>query len=306
MGNTAAYPAQPPWIMREFKRQIEEATDQIEVQLYEASAFGGPNEMIQGLQSGAMQAVLIPSGFYGSAAPDVGILDLPGLFANPEECTWVLNQDTPQLDAYFAQQGFVPIAWFYETNRDFLTLTPVHSLADFKGMNLRTYTVDVSQENIRAIGANPVIMGTADLPMALQQKTVDGTEAGVTMMAPAKYYDLAKYFVTELGAPLCNPCIMSKDFLDSLPEDLRELVVTTMHDICMGSGMDYALEYCAAAYQEMRDNGVEFTEADAQFKQDYLDATAYITTDFLAQRPHMQPVYDELQALIAEYRSANP
>ncbi len=304
MGNTATWPNQPNWIMREFKKHIEAKTDRIKVQLYEGSAFGGPNEMIQGLQSGAMQAVLIPSGFYGSAVPAIGLLDLPGLFADPDELTWVLNQDTPELDSYMAQQGCVPIAWFYEVRRDFLTLVPVQKLADFKGLNLRTYTVDVSQQNIRAVGANPVIMGTADVPMALQQKTIDGCEAGVSMMAAAKYYELAKYFLTELGAPLANPIVFSKLFLDQLPQEFYDLVVSTALDLCMGEeGYKYAKDYCASVYKEMADNGCVVTEASAEFKADYLAATAHMAPDFLKQYPFMQPVYDELTALIAQYRA---
>lgn len=304
MGNTATWPNQPNWIMREFKKRIEAKTPRIKVQLYEGSAFGGPNEMVQGLQSGAMQAVLIPTGFYGSAIPAIGVLDLPGLFADPDEALWVLNQKTPKLDAYMTQQGCVPIAWFYEVRRDFLTLRPVKKLADFKGMNIRTYTVDVSQMNIKAIGANPVIMGTADLPMALQQKTVDGCEAGVSMMAAAKYYELAKYFLVDLGAPLANPVVFSKIFLDSLPQEYYDLVVKTARELCVGKeGLKYAKDYCASVYKEMKDNGCEVTSASPQFVKDYLAATASLTPEILAKYPNMKPVHAELTALIKEYRA---
>lgn len=304
MGNTATWPNQPNWIMREFKKRIEASTKRITVQLYEGSAFGGPNEMIQGLQSGAMQTVLIPSGFYGSAVPAIGLLDLPGLFADPDELLWVLNQDTPKLDAYMGQQGCVPIGWFYEVRRDFLTLRPVEKLADFKGMNLRTYTVDVSQQNIRAIGANPVIMGTADVPMALQQKTIDGCEAGVSMMAAAKYYELAKYFLIELGAPLANPAVFSQAFLDQLPQELYDLVVNTMRELCVGEeGTKYAKDYCDSVYKEMSDNGCVVTEASPEFQADYLAATAPLTPDFLKQYPFMEPVYEEITDLVKQYRT---
>lgn len=304
MGCTATWPNQPNWIMREFKKRVEAKTKRIKVQLYEGSAFGGPNEMIQGLQSGAMQAVLIPSGFYGSAAPAIGLLDIPGLFADPDELVAVLNKNTPKLDAYMAQQGVVPIGWFYEVRRDFLTLRPVKKLADFKGMNIRTYTVDVSQMNIKAIGANPVIMATADLPMALQQKTVDGCEAGVSMMAAAKYYELAKYFLIDLGAPLANPLVFSKAFLDSLPQEYYDLVVKTGLDLCIGKeGLKYAKDYCASVYKEMADNGCEVTSASPQFVKDYLAATASITPEFLKKYPNMKPVHDELTTLIKQHRA---
>lgn len=305
LANTAAYPSQPNWIMREFESRIEAATDRIDVELYEAGAFGGNNEQVQGLQSGALQGTLLPSGFFGNCAPAIGVLELPGLFKDASEIAWCLNQDTPALDAYLNQQGMTPIAWMYEADNNFLTTSKISSVADFAGKNIRTYSVDVSQEKVKALGANPIQMPTPDLPMGLQQKTIDGVESCPNMLGPAKLYEFAPYYLQGFGDPIPNPIMFNTEFLESLPEDLYTLVVDTMYDICMNDGWDYAVEISETNLQGMIDGGTEVLYCTPEMDADYLEATAGVTPWFLKQYPEMQAVYDEMVALTEQYRANN-
>jgi C4-dicarboxylate-binding protein DctP len=305
MGNTATYPSQPNVYMREFKEKIEAATDRIVVELYEASAFGGPNEMIQGLQSGAFQSVNIPSGFYSSVAPKVDILDLPFLFASPDECFWALNGDTPTLDAYLESQGLVCAGWIYESNRDILSRVPIDDFADLKGKNLRTYSSTISQAELTAFGANPIIMATGDVPMALQQGTIDGIQCGNTLMAPGNYYDNAKYLLVDAGTSVPIAGMFSKLFLDGLPQDLRDLVIDTAHELITTTGYEYSRQYVEDCYTQMIDGGVTVTTCPPEMRAAMEEAASVITEDFLKNNPDMQAAYDEIQTGIAEYRETH-
>ena len=303
MGNTAAWPNQPNWIMRQFKERIEAATDRIAVQLYEASAFGSNNEMVQGLQSGAMQVVLIPTGFYGVVAPSIGMLSLPGLFNDPHEVVRVLNQDTPLLDAYLEQQGMVAVAWFYEVRDDIISLRPITQMDHFKGLKIRTYNVDVSLEYISALGASPVLMPTADLPMALQQRTVDGAHCGTSMAAASKLYDIVDYLLSDFCPPITHPVMVSKLLLDELPPDLRDLVVNTIRELCVGEeGYKYAVDFVDWCYRTMAENGVNITVPTPEFLAAQEAAVARIAPDFFAANPQMKPIYDEITALVQQDR----
>lgn len=304
MACAATYPSQPNMFMREYKEKIEAATNgKIKVELFEAGAFGGPNEMIQGLQSGAMQTVVIPVGFYATIAPKSTMLDLPFMFANPDEYYHALNDATPSLDAYFETQGLVNVAWVYESNRDILTLKPVTKFEDLKGLNIRTYSSPVSQAEIKAYGANPVIMSTGDVPLALQQKTIDGIQSGNTLLAPAKYFDLAKNFLTDCGTPVPIPCMMSKKFLDELPADLRDTVVNTAKELVTTTSYEYSKKYVEDCYKQMADGGCTVTSCPPEMLEKMKAATAGITGDFLKNNPDMQAAYDEIQKNIETYRA---
>lgn len=305
MGNTATYPSQPNVFMREFKEAIESATDQITVELYEASTYGGPNEMIQGLQSGAFQSVCIPSGFYASVAPKSAILDLPFLFESPDECYTVLNGDTPTLDAYFESQGIIVAGWIYESNRDILSLEPITTFEDLRGKNLRTYSSNVSQEELQAYGANPIIMSTGDVPMALQQKTIDGIQCGNTLMEPGSYHELAHYLLVDAGTSVPIVCTFSKLFIDSLPQELQDLVLDTAFELITTSSYEYSKQYVEDCYTNMINDGTIVTECSEEMRSQMIEATRPVVENFLAEYPDMQAAYDEIQAGIEAYRSSH-
>jgi C4-dicarboxylate-binding protein DctP len=305
MGNTATFPSQPNVYMREFKEKIEAATDRITVELYEASAFGGPNEMIQGLQSGAFQSVNIPSGFYSSVAPKIDILDLPFLFASPDECYTVLNGDTPTLDAYLESQGLVCAGWIYESNRDIISKKQITSYADLKGKNLRTYSSTISQAELTAYGVNPIIMATGDIPMALQQGSIDGVQCGNTLMAPGNYFDTAKFLLIDAGTSVPIASMFSKIFLDSLPDELRTLVLDTAHELVTTTSYEYSKQYVEDCYTLMLDGGVTITPAPDAMRNEMIEATKSVTEDFLASNTDMQAAYDEIQSGIKAYQAAH-
>lgn len=302
IGNTSAYPSQPNVWMREFKEKIESATDEIEVQLYEASAFGGPDEMIQGLQNGSMQAVAIPVGFYASVATASEVLDMPFLFKDYNEYFYVMNSGGTELyDEYMATKGLVPITWLLESNRDIFSTKEISSFADLKGKNIRTYSSSISQAEIKAFGANPIIMATGDVPLALQQNTIDGVQCGNTLAVPAKYYDMAKYALVDAGTAVPIPVMFSKDFLDRLPQELQDLVISTARDVNINSNLEYTTKYIEDCYKELEDNGVTVTHASDEMIAEMKDAVKNVKKEFLDKNPDIKAAYKQILDQIEKY-----
>lgn len=303
IGNTSAYPSQPNVWMREFKEKIEAATDQIDVQLYEASAFGGPDEMIQGLQNGSMQAVCIPVGFYASVATSSEVLDMPFLFSDPDEYFYVMNSGkTGKYEEYLNSKGLYPATWLLESNRDIFSSTEISSYEDLKGLNIRTYSSSISQAEIKAYGSNPIIMATSDVPLALQQKTIDGVQCGNTLAVPAKYYDMAGYALVDAGTPVPIPVMFSQAFLDSLPDDLKALVISTARSVNYESNLDYTEQYIEDCYQELEDNGITVTHASDEMVEKMKEATKGVEEEFLNNNPDIKEAYQEVLDAREEYR----
>lgn len=304
IGNTAAYPSQPNVWMREFKEKIEAATDQIKVELYEASAFGGPDEMIQGLQNGSMQAVCIPIGFYASVASSSEVLDMPFLFKDYYEYFYVMNSGkTDKYEEYLAGQGLQPVTWLLESNRDIYSTVPIQEFGDLKGKNIRSYSSSISQAELKAYGANPIIMATGDVPLALQQKTIDGIQCGNTLAVPAKYYDMAKYALVDAGTAVPIPVMFSKAFLDGLPDELRTLVITTARTVNYESNLAYTEKYIEDGYTELEENGVTVTHASPQLIESMKNATKTVEEDFIKTNPGIEDAYKQILDAIAEYEA---
>ncbi|NLY71979.1 MAG: TRAP transporter substrate-binding protein [Clostridiales bacterium] len=295
--NTATYPSQPNVIMREFKKVLEEKTDRIKVQLYEAGSYGGPNEMVQALQSGTMHVVTFPAGFFATVAPDITVLDIPFLFKDPEEANDILNGETPALDEYLHSQGLDAVCWIYESGKDILLNKEVKSLADLKGLNIRTYSSPASQDEITALGAVPIMLSSADVAMGLQQGTIDGVHCGNTFSVPAKLYELTDYYLKAPGTQNPIPVMFSKTFLDNLPDDLRELLLTTVKEIVLGMGNEYAVQYVNECYDTLEAADIKIIEPTPQLLAEMEEATAGIAEKYTSKSENIAKIYNELVQL---------
>ena len=97
-------------------------------------------------------------------------------------------------------------------------------LADLKGMKLRVLASPFQLELIRRMDASPVAMTLADVLPGIQQGTIDGALAIITVYTTMQYQDAAKY-VLETDQPYINSIVvMSKRWLATLPPDLQKIV----------------------------------------------------------------------------------
>jgi TRAP-type transport system periplasmic protein len=72
--------------------------------------------------------------------------------------------------------------------------TPVKSLADIKGLKVRTPEIGAITDAFKAFGASPTPIRAAELYTALQTGLVDGQDNGITDTVSAGYTEVQKYF----------------------------------------------------------------------------------------------------------------
>ncbi len=100
--------------------------------------------------------------------------------------------------------------------------------ADMDGKKIRTHGGLNCNNLVAALGASPLAMSFGEVYTGLQQGTVDGAYSNVQNFWYQQFYEVAKSVVcldlkTNLTAILYN-----LDFVNSLPDDLREIWDTTM------------------------------------------------------------------------------
>jgi tripartite ATP-independent transporter DctP family solute receptor len=101
---------------------------------------------------------------------------------------------------------------------------PIMTPADLKGLKIRTQSNPLHLMGFKAFGASPIPMSFAELFTALQQGVVDGQENPIYNIYAAKLYEVQKYL--SLTSHLCSAgaFIMSNDYYQSLPADIRAAI----------------------------------------------------------------------------------
>ncbi len=106
---------------------------------------------------------------------------------------------------------------------------PVHSIADLKGLKLRTgvlQTIWILQQ----LGANPTRIPGGEVYMALKLGTIDGAEYAVPSTDwKMKFQETTKYWLTPAGlhqVGTVSDLMINEDAWNSLPDDLKVIVET--------------------------------------------------------------------------------
>ena len=213
------------YVMALFEAYIEASTaGKVQVELYPASQLGTATQMIQGVLDGSITAVTIPLDYFYTYAPASGVASLPFMFTQGSAQAARIFSSDPTMDNYLKSKGFYPVAWLYEHSYTILADRPIDSMDDFKGMKIWCLPSVLGQKELEAYGASPALMDPSDIALSMQNGTVDGAYTGVTFFNNQGLQNSAAYLNKLPMKSL--PCVMmfGVEFMDSLPEDLRNLI----------------------------------------------------------------------------------
>src|SRR3989442_4696338 len=97
---------------------------------------------------------------------------------------------------------------------------PIHTLADFKGQEIRCPGSPLQIEPLKRFGASPLSMPFGEVLPALQNRTIDGVWAGTTLFTALKFYDIAKTMTYLPSHWAATVPLVNRNFIKSLGPDL--------------------------------------------------------------------------------------
>ena len=168
----------------------------VKISVFPAGQLGGDRELGQAMKMGTLAfSVHNP----GSATNDIRLFigALPFLVPSYEEASRIVLNGWvgKQTNKYCLEHGWRVFAW---GENDFRQLTnsrrPVKTVADVKGLKLRTPQAPIIVAVWKALGAITTPIAFPELYTALQQRTVDGQENGILLTYSSRLYEVQKYF----------------------------------------------------------------------------------------------------------------
>ncbi|MGC8810485.1 MAG: TRAP transporter substrate-binding protein [bacterium] len=103
------------------------------------------------------------------------------------------------------------------------TKRPVRSLADVKGLKIRT--PGGHQTNyIKALGAEPIFMPLGDVYLAIETGTIDGVVTCPPLFLAFKLYEVAKYGVIATFGCVTEGVVMNLQSWQRIPKDHQQII----------------------------------------------------------------------------------
>lgn len=205
----------------------ERSGGRINATVYPSGQLGTLRTMTEGLQTGTLEMTTQSPGGLGSFLPIMGVLELPFMYESHQHVYNVVDGEIGQeLNQEFLEKTGIRIIgyWMNLYRHTTNNKTPINTPADFKNLNIRVPETKTVMDTISNLGANAVPMAVGELYTSLSQGSVDGQENPASVIYASKYYEVQKYL--SLTGHIYSPTVVmiSEDFYQSLPEDLRRIV----------------------------------------------------------------------------------
>lgn len=259
----------------------EKAPGKFKVEVYPDGQLGDSPDMVAGVKLGTLSLEFDLSSVITSVAgPKSSCIDLPFLYPTYED--WIEgtfeNGGLELFNELIADSGYYCLDMYYNGMRQVLSANKTyHSADDLKGQKIRIAQNDLNIELWKAMGGNPTPMAWGEVITSLSQGTVDALDHSLGVFNDFSLHEIAPYITLTNHASSPFPIICSTEWLNSMPEDLREI---------FKEGVRLAAEQQRA---EERANEMKYIE---RFKNEGATVEELTPEEVQAFIESVQPVYD--------------
>lgn len=285
---------QHEWLKR-FDAAMKPHAARLKIEIYPASQLGQIPRMVEGVALGTIESFVTPTSFLVSVEPRFQVFDAIGVFGSPAHLNRVLQ------DAAFRRRalalgedkGLKGIGIFFNSPIIVLARRPIQSLADFDGKKIRVFGTPLQIEPMKKLGASPLPMAFGEVIPALQNGTIDGMLAGMPVLTPMKFYDVAKH-VTEIHPSIVTSIqVVNKRWFEGLPQDLQAAMLAA------GEGVDreafsFATALVDKANRDWQANGGQLLKLPASEQAKLMAELKAIGTQLLSANSQIKSEYDAL------------
>lgn len=208
------------------KLASDQSGGQVATRIFPGGQLGQHREVVQGLQSGAIELAFFSSTHLVNFAPDFAVLDLPYLVSRREQVGPLLDGSFGKLlMSKLAGIGLTGLAFTEASFRGVMLRKPIKGPADLAGLKLRVPNSPLYVGMFKAMGALPTPLAFGEMYSALQQGVVDGAENSVSAYVAYKFNEVAPHFYFSNHVLGPGIFVASTKALERLPAAQRALVV---------------------------------------------------------------------------------
>lgn len=251
-------------------QELEEKSDgKYSASIFPAGQLGNEAQMLQQLQTGALDMAFMTVAELTNRSEDFGALFAPYLVKDVHDSGVLLNGETAQslLEDLPSQMGVVGLGFGGASMRILLTSFPIESVEDLKGRKIRITPFPPARDYYQIIGAASTPMPVTDVYDALANGQVDGIDADLELVWRMKFYERGNTLLHSSHMMFPVVGLISGRLWRELDTEDRELI----HELAK-KHLNSLFETYQVVEQEMLENikansKIKIVDADESFFQ---------------------------------------
>ncbi len=252
----------------QFAADVEKATGgKLKITVHSnASLFKAP-EIKRAVQGGQAQIGEILISGYSNEDPLFGVDSVPFLATSYSDAAKLWKASRKALEERFARQGMMVLYSVPWPPQGIYSSKPLNSVADMKGLKMRTYNPYTSRIAELA-GAQPVTIQAAELAQAFATGAVNANITSGATGYDTKAWEVVKnYYDTQAWLPK-NIVFVNKAAFDALDKASQQAVLKAAAD-AEARGWKISEEKNKWYLEQMAKNGMTVSPPSAQLKADF-------------------------------------
>jgi C4-dicarboxylate-binding protein DctP len=268
--------------------------------VFPAAQLGSDARALEGVQLGTIEVLSTVPAFAAGLNPNLGVADSPGLFTDLNHAARALTY--PKFREPYSKlvedKGVAILALWPHSLTNYASTTPIRKIDDFKGKKIRVLATKTELALMQAYGATGVPITFSEVLPALQQRTVDAVRSSLLVMAPFKYYDVAKYATVLNDGFIPIAAFVSRAFLNKITQDQRQQLQAAA-TVTEGKMPEISAQFAARADAAWKAAGGELIKfSDAEQRE--IIRRAQAAADIHNENPATKDIY----ALVKEAAAA--
>ena len=198
-----------------------------QLDVYPYGTLGDARDINELAQLGVVEYVFSDFAWIGAFVPEATVFGLHYLW--PEERPWevmdwvVRNGETMDiLEESYRREGLVPLSIMFEGWQWITSDSPIRTIDDMRGFDVRIMPSDMLNDQYLALGASPTPMAYGEIYSGLQTGLIDGQINPLFAIRSMNFYEVQDYFTQIYAEPFVGIPTINMVFFDSLPDEVQQ------------------------------------------------------------------------------------
>jgi TRAP-type C4-dicarboxylate transport system substrate-binding protein len=245
--------------MEQWAEAVNKATEgALTVEIYPNAQLGSEEDVLEQIRQGANMGWQTDFARLGSYVTGLSVVNAPFFVDSLDEALQLQESATiKKLNDELAQKfGIAHISFdWVQGQRHVFANTAAKSPLEMRGLLIRTAPAPIWVESVKSLGCTPTPLPYGEIYTGIQTKVVDGCELPYNAANNSKIAEVAKYVMETGHIFQLNAMVVSKAWLDKLPEEYRKILIDECNKAGLGASAALA-EQTAQSRQAMIDAGI--------------------------------------------------
>ena len=239
----------------------EESDGRLSVTVFHSGQLGNEPQMMQQLQSGALDMGFIQAAELGSRVDHIAAINAPYLVDTTEKVADLMRHpDVLDLfDVLPETTGTIGLGWAITGMRSVFSSRMLESVADMANMKLRINPTPVYRDFYQLLGAEPTPIPTPQVYDAMSNRQVDGLEADIEFSWNQRFDQVSRSILQMNALFMPAAAVVSGRVWQGMPEADRELITQSVTAV-LDRQKDTIVEEEPGLIENLRETGIPINQ----------------------------------------------